>query len=293
MNRETTEELMAPFVGIVGQCFRLNEDILKPDFDGFTRLDPTLNKAVCLIHAADEAVACFPQGGFPLTIAWLAVKESLRLLRRCRMRYGRERTKAMEQAYHIHFRLWFYQGAPTHPAELFRKKLFESEARLVDAICDHNAHIVEAAGATDGAGRVLVALDAVTGEGAKALRRAVRPVGRPPKAAQKMKALSKVQVGVIFGESDDAVYNWETGRTPPPQTADGKLVYCKQLREEGDIAALQKIAADHKKRKRIGAYIDAKHRQRLVEEQAARDSSVVAEAIRGMRQGNTPVDDRL
>jgi len=142
MNTTELEEQTAPFIAIAGQSRALYEAMKEPHFDGFTRLDPTLNKAWGHIHAADEIIVRYPQGKFPRVLAREAVKETLRLLYQCRKRYGRRKTKLMEQAFHAHFILW-YAVRKWVPAELFAKKIFESEDKLIRAICDHNAGIVE------------------------------------------------------------------------------------------------------------------------------------------------------
>ena len=49
----------------------------------------------------------------------------------------------MEQAFNRWFGLWFYSGPPQHPAELFRKKLFQHEQDLIDAICTANVKVAE------------------------------------------------------------------------------------------------------------------------------------------------------
>jgi len=138
----TDEEMWEPFELIRRQSVALSDAIRKPDFNGFIRLDPTLNHANDYIHAADEVIANFPQGQLPLNrIVRGSVRESLRLVYRCAKRYGKHRVKKMSQAFHAHFRLWLYNGKPKRPPELFTKSLFKSEDRLLDAICNHNAAI--------------------------------------------------------------------------------------------------------------------------------------------------------
>jgi len=141
VNRKREEE-MAPFLAIANQSRALYEAMKRPDFDGFTRLDPTLNKACGYIHAADEIIVRYKQGEFPRWMAWNAVKETLRLVYACKKRYGRHKVKTMDQAFHKHFILWFAVRKRV-PEELYAKKIFQSEDRLIEAICQHNRDIIE------------------------------------------------------------------------------------------------------------------------------------------------------
>lgn len=56
------------------------------------------------------------------------------------------------------------------------------------------------------------------------------------------KKLTQQEVGTIFGVSAQVVSDWEAGRTKPPTSWDGKLVYRKDLRITGDNKALKEIA---------------------------------------------------
>jgi len=132
-----------PFVRITKQNEFLLKEIQKPTFDGFTRLDPTHNQAVTLIHAANEIIVGHPQGSFPLHLAYPMVYSSMHLLKACEKRYGRVQVKAMLQAFRNQFRLWFYAGDPRCPSALYAKKLFQGEKTLLAAICDHNKNISE------------------------------------------------------------------------------------------------------------------------------------------------------
>jgi len=130
----TTEEIAARFDAIDRQNADLLADIVRPEFEGDIMLDPTLNKAQTFIHLANEAVVLFPQGTFPLDLAAPAIESTNDLLAACEKRYGRLAVKPMAQAFRTLENLWYYTGAPTHPPELFRKKIFVAECELLVAI---------------------------------------------------------------------------------------------------------------------------------------------------------------
>ena len=137
----TAEEARRPFNLMNAQNLALIAQIDRPDFDGDHLLDPTTNQALYRIHAANEAVVTYPQGAFPLDFAQAAVDSTNVLLEKCRGRYGVAIVKPMEQAFHRWFALWFYAGRPQHPPEIFRKRIFQQEQDLFDAICTANAKL--------------------------------------------------------------------------------------------------------------------------------------------------------
>jgi len=138
----TTEEIKACFDSIDRQNADLLADIARPDFEGDVMLDPTLNHAQTLIHLADEAVAAFPQGAFPIDLAAPALASTDALLAACAARYGRLAVKPMSQAFHALENLWNYNGPPTHPPAVFTKKVFAAEDKLLAAICAFNQQIL-------------------------------------------------------------------------------------------------------------------------------------------------------
>lgn len=119
-------------------------EIGSPDFDGDTKLDPTLNNGERYIHAADEVVVSYPQGAFPLEIARGAVETTLQLLMICEMRYGKPVVKPMSQKFRHLINLWYYNGDPTHPAEIFTKAIFVAERALFNAMEDANCKMFAA-----------------------------------------------------------------------------------------------------------------------------------------------------
>ena len=137
----TEAETRQPFALIDGQNLALIAQIDRPDFDGDHLLDPTTNHALCRIHAANEAIVSYPQGAFPRDFARDAVNSTNVLLEKCRGRYGVAIVKPMEQAFHRWFALWFYAGPPQHPPEIFRKRIFQQEQDLFDAICTANVKL--------------------------------------------------------------------------------------------------------------------------------------------------------
>ena len=136
-----TDTDFEPFDAMTRQNLELIRDISGPAFDGDSRLDPTLNGALAHLHRADELIALYRQGAFPLAHAGDFVSTTRQLLALCRSRYGIAAVKPMEQAFFGHFALWNYEGPPLHPPELFAKKLFEAEERLLAAICTANVRI--------------------------------------------------------------------------------------------------------------------------------------------------------
>jgi len=132
-----------PFVRITKQNEFLLKEIQKPTFDGFVRLDPVRNQAITYIHAANEIIVTYPQGSFPLHLAYPMVYSSMHLLRACEKRYGRVQVKAMSQTFRKLFRLWFYAGKPRCPSALYAKKLFKSEEALISDLCTHCKCITE------------------------------------------------------------------------------------------------------------------------------------------------------
>lgn len=137
----TEAETRQPFALINEQNLALIAQIDRPDFDGDHLLDPTTNHSLCRIHAANEAIVSYPQGAFPRDFARDAVSSTNALLEKCRGRYGVAIVKPMEQAFHRWFALWFYAGPPQHPPEIFRKRIFQQEQDLFDAICTANVKL--------------------------------------------------------------------------------------------------------------------------------------------------------
>jgi len=211
MTSTADRALSDPFARITRQNHRLLQAIQKDNFDGFIRLDPTLNQAVTLIHAANEDIVRYPQGSFPLHAAYPMVYSTLHLLKACEKRYGRVKVKAMYQAFCKLFRLWFYAGAPRCPSEIFAKKIFEGEDQLFSAICEHNRSIEEV----------------TAPQPAPKRRRTSRRL--PPELTQDM-------VANDFGVSRKQISKWETEATEDgPNNKSNKYGYYPSLRTNPDL----------------------------------------------------------
>ena len=133
--------IFEPFRRMTRQNLDLICEIMCAKFDGDHKLDPTLNGANVLIHRASECIIGYKQGAFPIQEVTQFYITTLQLLELCRKRYGIAIVKPMEQAFCTYFSLWHYEGEPLHPPELFAKKLFEAEEKLVSAICTANVKI--------------------------------------------------------------------------------------------------------------------------------------------------------
>ena len=118
------------FAKITAHNNQLIKEMESPDFDGDTKLDPTLNNGEKYIHAANEVVVSYPQGNFPLDIARNAVETTLQLLMICEMKYGKAIVKPMSQKFRRLLNLWYYNGEPTHSPEIFAREIHEAEDTL-------------------------------------------------------------------------------------------------------------------------------------------------------------------
>jgi len=226
--RLTPPPIPLPFRRITAQNHRLLAAMEDADFDGFTKLDPTLNQAVTYIHQANEVIVAYPQGSFPLHLAFPMVYSTLHLLRACERRYGIAKVKAMQQAFHMMFRLWYYSGEPLHPANLFAKKLFRGEEKLIAAICEHNRGIVEPPHSP----RTFRAPD-------KICRARTRAAGD---------ALTQAEVARDFGVSRQQVGKWEARQTADgPSNAANPYGYYKSLRTDPKLRDAYSLLANQAK----------------------------------------------